>query len=47
MNMLRNLMYLDVAVEGKYSAYALSLLKKLDALPEFEETDELVLSSGT
>lgn len=47
MEMLRNQMYLDVAVHGRYPSFALYLLKKLNALPVFEKEDEEILQMGT
>ena len=46
MDMMRNLMYLDVAVYGKYPPLSLALLKRLDAVPVFEEEDEGILQAG-
>ncbi len=47
MNALRNWLFLDPAVFGKYNHNAWSMLEKLEATPSFEEGDAEVLLEGT
>lgn len=45
-NALRNWLYLDMAVYGRYNHLVWAYLKEHDALPEFADEDEKVLKSG-
>ncbi len=45
-NAIRNWLYLDMAVYGRYNNIVWSYLKKNDALPEFEEGDQEALANG-
>lgn len=47
MNALRNWLYLDVAVFGKYNHNAWHLLESIDAAPEVTEEDRVILATGT
>lgn len=46
MELIRNWFYLDVYTTGEYPRLMTQLLKQLNALPEFEETDNQVLKKG-
>jgi len=46
MHVLRNLMYLDVSMEGSYSKNALNILEKINAKPEITEEDQIILKEG-
>ncbi len=45
-NALRNWLYLDMAVYGRYNDLVWAYLSEHDALPEFAEGDEKILKSG-
>ena len=45
-NAVRNWLYLDMAVYGKYNNIVWSYLESLDALPEIQEGDMEILASG-
>jgi 6-phospho-beta-glucosidase len=45
-NAIRNWLYLDMAVYGKYNSLAWSYLEEIDAVPEIEEGDMEILASG-
>lgn len=45
-NALRNWLYLDLAVKGKYNNIVWSWLEKRDAIPEMEPEDEEILKMG-
>lgn len=45
-NALRNWLYLDMVVYGRYNHLVWAYLKEHDALPEFADEDEEVLKSG-
>ena len=45
-NALRNWLYLDMAVYGRYNDLSWAYLKEHDALPKFSEGDEQILKSG-
>ncbi len=45
-NAIRNWLYLDMAVYGKYNSLAWSFLEENDAVPEIKEGDMEILSSG-
>ena len=47
MSALRNWLFLDVAVFGKYNHNALHILESIDAAPEVTREDEEILSQGT
>ena len=45
-NALRNWLYLDMAVYGRYNDLVWAYLEEHDAIPEFIEGDDIVLKSG-
>ncbi|QAA31786.1 glycoside hydrolase family 1 protein [Clostridium manihotivorum] len=45
-NAIRNWLYLDMAVYGKYNSLAWSYLEEIDAVPEIEAGDMDILASG-
>lgn len=47
MSALRNWLFLDAAVYGKYNHNAWHLLEKIGAVPEITDEDQDILSSGT
>jgi 6-phospho-beta-glucosidase len=46
LNAIRNWLYLDMAVYGKYNAIAWAFMKKRNATPVIEEGDEEILKNG-
>ncbi len=46
LNAIRNWLYLDIAVYGKYNNLALAFMKKRDALPTIEDGDMEILANG-
>lgn len=45
-NALRNWLFLDVPVYGRYNHQAVNILKKIDAMPEFAPDDAEILQAG-
>jgi len=46
LNAIRNWLYLDMAVYGKYNNLVWSFLEEIDAVPEIQEGDMEILASG-
>jgi len=46
LNAIRNWLYLDMAVYGKYNNLVWSFLEEIDAVPEIQEGDMDILASG-
>lgn len=46
MDVLRNLMYLDVSMNGEYSKVSLRLLEKINARPTISKEDQKILKQG-